>query len=524
MAYLTALGYRVAPFKIGPDFIDPGHHSALTGSVSRNLDSWMLSREYNQQVFAAGTDQADIAVVEGVMGLFDGYSGQSEAGSTAEMAKWLGLPVVLVVNARSMARSAAAVVQGFQNFDRDLSFAGVIFNKTGSDTHYQYLKEAVLDTCTIKPLGCLPRNEKIKLPSRHLGLVMPDEFFLSPGSTAELVSMIDRHTRIKDMVHDLAHIPKADPVKTAGDTQTMPYIQCSAAPSRSFRPLPCHAGSPVIAVARDKAFCFYYQDNIDCLKKNGADIVFFSPLEDTGLPENIHGIYLGGGYPELFARQISGHTSLLKEIKTCSDAGMPIYGECGGFMLLCRDITDMEEKQKFPMAGCFPYSVKMSKKRRTLGYREITLTKDTIIGRKNDVIRGHEFHYSFLENMADQADAAGSKKLHSTKHFSSENPNPLEKQTSPETDNLSGNHNPPGKPDTVEKHSPGDQNISNVYLTTQRNGQTVQVKGYERFNTLGSYLHIHFGSMAETGRQFVKRAKAFKNRKKAVFTENNTQP
>ncbi len=193
----------MAPFKVGPDFIDPGHHRALTGRISRNLDSWMLKDEFNRRVFARGCRGGDVAVVEGVMGLYDGFSGTSEAGSTAQMAKLLGLPVILVVDARSMARSAAAIVQGFENFDPDLTFAGVIFSKTGSPRHYEYLKEAVESSCRMPCLGHMPRNEKIALPERHLGLVTTDEHLLSSEVTGELINMVKKNTRISDLIGEL---------------------------------------------------------------------------------------------------------------------------------------------------------------------------------------------------------------------------------------------------------------------------------------------------------------------------------
>ncbi|HKK90164.1 MAG TPA: cobyrinate a,c-diamide synthase [Desulfobacteraceae bacterium] len=445
MAFLASLGYRVAPFKIGPDFIDPGHHRALTGRTSRNLDSWMLSRQYNQKLFAAETEDADIAVVEGVMGLFDGYSGVCEAGSTAQMAKWLNLPVVLMVDARSMARSAAAVVQGFENFDPDLIFAGVIFNKTGSAGHYQYLKEAVQETCRTPPLGFFPRNDTITLPERHLGLVTPEEHRISGDTTAALTAMVRENTAVREMVEALPPLavqPEPDP-----------------SPKSENRP-----GKPVVAVARDKAFCFYYQDNIEFLEKAGAEIAFFSPLEDATLPPNTHGIYLGGGYPELFAGRLSGNTTLLGQIKEKSDLGMPVYGECGGFMYLCADMTGMDGRATFPMTGCFPFSIEMSPKMRSLGYREITLARETVIGSRGDVLRGHEFHYSSIRGSA----------------FQEEQPD----------------------------RNPGL--LEDVYTVTRRDGRNTPVKGYETANTLGSYLHIHFGSSPKAAEKFVQKAQWFK--------------
>lgn len=427
----------MAPFKVGPDFIDPGHHTKIAGKTSYNLDSWMLSKEYNTRIFNEKTRGLDIAVVEGVMGLFDGYDGLSETGSTAQMAKWLDLPVVLIVSAKGKARSAAAIVKGFEGFDKDLKIAGVIFSKTGSLRHYEYLKAAVEQNCKTKCLGFMPRNDSIVMPERHLGLVTSDEVDISRQVLSTLSSMVRDHIDMKGLVNSLDSF----------DTS------CNLDPKKDDRA--CEKG-PTIAVARDKAFCFYYQDNIDILKKFGANIVEFSPLNDDSLPPDIDGIYFGGGYPEVFARKLSQKINLFQEIKKNSIAGMPIYGECGGFMFLCKDLSCMDETQKYPMAGCFNFKVQMSKRLRSLGYREITLKKDTIIGKKGDVLRGHEFHYSSLENQ--------------------------------------------------------ENDILDVYSVTSRAGQDLSLKGYQVYNTLGSYLHVHFGSNQGCAKHFVDTCKRFNDK------------
>lgn len=428
----------MAPFKIGPDFIDPGHHTRIAGKTSFNLDSWMLSKEYNTRIFKEKTMGSDIAVVEGVMGLFDGIDGLSEAGSTAQMAKWLDLPVVLIVSAKGKARSAAAIVQGFENFDKDLKIAGVIFSKTGSLRHYDYLKEAVEQNCKTKCLGFMPRNDSIVMPERHLGLVTADELDISRQVLSTLTSMVEDHIDMEGLINDL------DTFESLANRE--PAI------SEFF-----NEDGPTIAVARDKAFCFYYQDNIDMLKKIGAKIVEFSPLNDDRLPQDIDGIYFGGGYPEVFAKKLSKKTGLLLEIRKNSLSGMPIYGECGGFMFLCNKLCGTDETQKYSMSGCFDFKVQMSNRLRSLGYREITLKEDTIIGKKGDVLRGHEFHYSSLKN--------------------------------------------------------SDHEIPNVYQVTSRAGQEISLKGYQVFNTLGSYFHIHFGSNEGCAKHFVDTCKEFKNKK-----------
>lgn len=428
MAWLAARGINVAPFKVGPDFIDPGLHTKVSGSVSHNLDSWMLSRSYNRELFMSKSRGRDIAVVEGVMGLFDGYDALSETGSTAQMAKWLDLPVLLIVSAKGKARSAAAIVKGFESFDPNLKFAGVIFAQAGSERHYHYLRDAVEQNCTTPCLGYLPKNEKIVMPERHLGLVTADEMPISQETLSILVSMVDDHL---DMDGLLAALPR---VSVPEKEERVPEIKIKS--------------TARIAVARDKAFCFYYPDNLDILKSAGAKIVLFSPLEDQALPDDIDGIYFGGGYPELNASQLGEKKALLEQVKTASRAGMPIYGECGGFMYLCQNLSDTQGRGNCPMCGIFNFDIQMSKRLRSLGYREITLKSDTLIGKKGDVIRGHEFHYSSI---------------------------------------VGGDGNDP----------------ASVYEVASRVGQEISLKGYQRDNTLGSYFHVHFGSNPNAAQQFV---------------------
>lgn len=437
LSCLKEMGYTVAPFKVGPDFIDPGHHARVSGRISYNLDSWMLPRVYNRQLFADKAKDCEIAVVEGVMGLFDGYDGESDAGSTAQMAKWLDLPVLLVISARGKARSAAAIVKGFETFDPDLKIAGVVFAKTGSLRHYEYLKKAVEQNCTTPCLGHMPRNDNVVMPERHLGLVTAEEASVDKATMTLLTDMVKENIDISELVRRLA-------LFDASADKAAPCIQQG------------EGRRPVIAVARDKAFCFYYPDNLEMLEQSGALIKEFSPLEQDRLPENIDGIYFGGGYPEVYAQKLSQKEELMKQIKDCSQQGMPIYGECGGFMVLCGRVAGMETDKSFAMSGCFDFKVQMSTRLRSLGYREITLKKDTIIGKKGAVLRGHEFHYSSLENP--------------------------------------------------------DLDIENVYQVASRMGQDIQLKGYQVNNTLGSYLHLHFGSNPESARHFVESCRTYHSR------------
>ena len=426
MAALAARGYTVAPFKVGPDFIDPGHHSRVTGRVSRNLDGWMLSKAYNLETFARYTIDADIAVVEGVMGLYDGYDGSSEAGSTAQMAKWLGLPVLLVVGARSMARSAAALVKGFEGFDDALSFAGVMFNHLGSDRHLGYLKEAMEGHVRMPVLGGLMRDAAIAIPERHLGLVTREDHDISVEHRGRLAGLIESQMNLDELI------------------QILPEIDCQGRSSISSNEV--ELTDVRIGVARDAAFCFYYPDNLELMEAAGAHLVYFSPLTDSRLPEGLDGLYFGGGYPELHAGTLADNRSLRQEIRHLSRMEMPIYGECGGFMYLCREMGDTAGNA-FSMTGCLPFATRMLGRLKALGYREITQTQATVLGPAGQTMRGHEFHYSTITG--------------------------------------------------------GAVDVSGAYRMTDRAGMDKAAEGFVAHQTLGSYVHLHFGSCPQAARHFV---------------------
>jgi len=433
LAALAARGYRLAPFKIGPDFIDPGHHALVSGATSRNLDGWMLTRDYNQKLFDRCRQKAQMAVVEGVMGLYDGFDGRSEAGSTAQMAKWLSLPVVLVVDARSMARSAAALVQGFERFDPGVRFAGVVFNRIGSARHLAYLQEALEGHVAMPCLGGIPRDLSIEIPERHLGLHTADDHPLDKEKIARLAQLIETHVSMDRLLAILE------------------------TPQGSGRPSVETGGNPIdrvrIGVARDAAFCFYYPDNLELMEDSGAEIVFFSPRTVSTLPEDLDGLYFGGGYPELYAASLAANSALKTSVRICSQANMPIYAECGGFMYLCDHLTDLNGKT-YPMAGCFPFGTRMLTRRKALGYREIQLTQPSPLGPAGIVGRGHEFHYSEL--------------------------------------------------------SATDSSVASAYAVTPRSGAAPSIEGYRIRQTLGSYIHLHFGSNPDMARHFVASCRLFR--------------
>jgi cobyrinic acid a,c-diamide synthase len=375
MAALRKRGLTVQPFKCGPDFIDGGHHARVCGRASRNLDGWMLSAEANRQIFYRNAADADVCVVEGVMGLFDGVDGKSEAGSTAEIAKWLQLPVILVVDASSMARSAAALVHGYESFDPALKVAGVIFNNAGGAAHYRMLSDAVTASANAVPLGYLPRDERIRIPERYLGLVTAGENLLPDSMLSLLGEVAESHIDLDQLLECAASIPAASD-------------GCNERPQDLSR----------LGVAQDKAFCFYYEDNLDALREAGAEIVEFSALEDSSLPNALDALYFGGGYPELFAKQLSENRPMLASIKRAAEEGLPIYAECGGLMYLAREIVT-QESASFPMAGVLPITAQMTDRLVNFGYTEVSFTSDCLIGPAGAKARGHSFHCSRIADV-----------------------------------------------------------------------------------------------------------------------------
>jgi cobyrinic acid a,c-diamide synthase len=383
IAALARRGLRVQAFKTGPDFIDPGFHEVASGRVSRNLDGWMLSRDANLEIFARASADADIAVIEGAMGLYDGRSATSEEGSTAEMAKWLQAPVLLIADAAAMARSAAAVVCGFEAFDTRVNLAGVLFNRIGGKKHADILRDAVATYCRSTPLGFLPRDEKIAMPSRHLGLKLACEA-LTPECLARLVGWIEDHV-------DLGAL-----LRLARERSPELEIDLSS-------PGPRVAMKARIAVARDAAFCFYYRDNLDLLSRCGAELVEFSPIADGDLPPDIDGLYLGGGYPEIHGAALAKNRSMLQAIRRFAEAGAPVYAECGGFIYLTEAIVETGGQEHI-MVGVFPTRARMQSRLAALGYIQPEPCADMLWLDAADNARGHQFRYSVMDPMPSSVD------------------------------------------------------------------------------------------------------------------------
>jgi cobyrinic acid a,c-diamide synthase len=384
LAALRRRGMTVAPFKVGPDFIDPGHHRAAAGRDSRNLDGWMLGRETCCEIFARATAGTDFAVVEGVMGLFDGAVGDRDDGSTAEMAKWLKLPVVLIVDADAMARSAAAVVKGFKEFDPALRVAGVIFNRIGGAGHLEYLREAMGAVEGVEILGGLIRDEQIHTPERHLGLITVEERTPGPDMLARLANWFEAGVNLDRLTGIAAEVVSPDRDDAAAGAANI---------AGNIRPI-----SPAIniAVARDEAFCFYYPENLELLERLGARITAFSPLRDHSLPDRSDLIYLGGGYPELHAAALSANGRMREAIAAHAKRGGFVYAECGGFMYLCESLIDVEHNAH-QMCGVFPLTTRMNSRLNMLGYREVEALAGNPLFEVGSRLRGHVFHFSSLE-------------------------------------------------------------------------------------------------------------------------------
>jgi cobyrinic acid a,c-diamide synthase len=379
MSALARKGLCVAPFKVGPDFIDPSYHALATGRPGRNLDAFLSGPDLIPPLFAHGSEGADVAIVEGVMGLFDGKSGGGEYASTAHAAKLLGAPVLLVIDASAMARSAAAVVHGYATFDPALNLAGVILNRVGSPTHERMLRES-MEPLDIPVLGVLRRVARVATPDRHLGLVpvaeRRDEARVALEAAGEVVS---RSCELEGILR-LA--------RSAGPLATEPWNPEAPEP-----------GPPVrVAVAAGPTFSFLYEENLELLRGAGAEVSFFDPTSDEDLPDGTDAIYLGGGFPETYAEALGANGSLREKVRRFAAEGRTVVAECGGQLYLVRKLDG------HPMCGIFDAEARMTD-RLTLGYREARARSDSPLMKEGTLVRGHEFHYSVVEPGAGESPA-----------------------------------------------------------------------------------------------------------------------
>lgn len=363
MAALRRRGLNVQPFKVGPDFIDPSHHTAICGRPSRNLDPFMMGLDGVQRSFCSAMDGADVAVVEGVMGLYDGMDA-TEVGSTAQVAKALNIPVLLVLNVHGMSRSAAAMELGFSSYDPDVRIAGTILNRVGSERHLSMLKNSL----RLPVFAVLPRQKDVEMKSRHLGLEMG---FEREHDRDALASFVEDNSDL-DRILELGLEPCPGQGRDGDRAEAEKDVR--------------------IGIAYDEAFCFYYHENFRELERWGAELVFFSPLRDD-MPD-VDGLYIGGGYPELHAAELEAAPAR-RQIKKASEDGMPIYGECGGLIYLCSEIAF--EEGSYKMTGALPATTIMTKKLQALGYTEAEVVSTNPVVETGETVRGHEFHYSRVE-------------------------------------------------------------------------------------------------------------------------------
>ncbi len=394
-------GFTVQAFKVGPDFIDPGLHEVVTGRPSYNLDGWMCGREAVLATVARHAADADVAVVEGMMGCFDGSDATGEEGSTAQVAKWLDAPVVLVIDAGGQSRSAAAVVAGFERFDPGLAVAAVIANRVGGEEHGRWVAEAVQASCRAEPLGAIPRDDALAMPERHLGLVTAAEGLLTPEYRTRLADTVERCVDLDRLLFLATPLSSAGFARAIeGGRQVEERAVRPALDRRKGGEAPLRAGeAPLrVGIARDLAFQFYYHENLALLRAAGAELVFWSPLCDE-VPD-VDGLYFGGGYPELCAQALSDNVGARKAVRDAAERGTPIYAECGGLMYLAEALEDLDGVAH-PMVGVLPTTVRMRPRRMTLGYREVRFDADTPLGGAGAVARGHEFHYSTIDPVPD---------------------------------------------------------------------------------------------------------------------------
>ena len=431
LSALRRRGLNVQSYKVGPDYIDPGYHALASGRPCHNLDSWLMPQERLLSMFAATSRGMDIAVVEGVMGLFDG--GRGGVASTASLARLLSAPVVLVVNARSAGESVAAVVLGFKQYDPSLALAGVILNQVGSDSHQAMVVEAV-ERIGVKVLGVIRRADSLKVPERHLGLLPVTE----NAADAVLESI---HAAIAGQLDVDALL------ELAGKAPELSMPEAPMLPAtRQVK----------IGVAKDEAFSFYYPESLRVLEEMGAELVPFSPLRDTTLPA-VDGLLFGGGFPEMFLQQLADNQPMLDAIRAAAGQGVPIVAECGGYMYLCRSVTDFHGKQ-FPMVGLIGENCLMAQRLQTVGYVEATALVDSVLCQAGETLRGHEFHFSRME----PADAA--------------------------------------------------QPCQPAFLITKNRTGLSAPGGFAGANLVASYLHIHFAGNLAAARRFVDACGVYRNR------------
>ncbi|WP_368503901.1 cobyrinate a,c-diamide synthase [Alkalihalophilus sp. As8PL] len=436
MAAFAKQNKRVQGFKCGPDYIDPTFHEVITKRPSYQLDTWMTSCEWVKETFVKKSEDADLSIIEGMMGFYDGRSPLSNEGSTYEISQILDSPCLLIININGSARSAAAMVKGYQELESGTNIVGVILNQAGSEGHAKLCKDAIQQMCHIPVVGYLKRGDTPILPERQLGLIPA----LKQG---EYDSFIDELSVTISKQFDLDLI-----WRLAIQTHPVKHDDCWLNLKEQPRSL------VQIAVAYDEAFHFYYDENLRLLQAAGAKLTYFSPLKGEGLPNGCDGVYLGGGFPEEYAKELSLNKELFQQLRKAANDQMPILAECGGYILLGESLT-LTNGVTYPMACVTLMHFQMNKSLTAIGYREVTSIESTILGEKGTILRGHEFHYS----------------------SSSQNE--------------------------------GDKSCFK-YKTW--NGKEKQ-QGYFNESVIASYVHLHFASYPEVAKNWVKACCAYKEKR-----------
>lgn len=434
MGALVNRGYRVQPFKVGPDYIDPSYHTTMCGLPCRNLDSWLLDAATIQELFYKAMTGKDIAIIEGVMGLYDGANGEDEEGSTAQLAKLLGLPVILVIDASKSSRSVGALALGFKAFDPELNLSGIILNGLAGEMHLALARPS-LTVANIPFLGYLPGQADLQLPERHLGLIPTAEGTVAQAFYQKLTAQCEVSLDINRIISIAANTTFSIPKPTG----LFPETSLSASVS--------------IAVAMDKAFNFYYPDSLDLLEAWGAEIIPFSPLADSALPKGIGGVYLGGGFPELFASELSENSGMRRAFYKAAEDELPIYAECGGLMYLGQGMEDLGG-QYYPMVGVIPGQSIMKDSHLTLGYRTVQAITDNPLLAAGESVRGHEFHWSSFQAKS-ETPATSAKRIGQSPY---------------------------------------------AYKVLEQNQK---LEGFRFKNVLASYIHLHLGSKKSLAPRFV---------------------
>jgi cobyrinic acid a,c-diamide synthase len=460
---LSRRGIKVRPYKVGPDYLDPTYHVAACGETSYNLDTWMMDPGFLTDHFIETSSGYRLSLVEGVMGLFDG-KGAGHAGSSAEIARVLGIPVILVADCSGMSGSIAPLAAGFTNFDPGVRIAGIILNNVAGESHLSYLRGALEDASAqstdanisdVKIVGHVFRDSSLELPGRHLGLVTAP-WGVNQEQLDQLSERVTQHIDL-DLLLEMgdSHAPLR--LRTGRSrTQAGPNMEeCSTRTGPAGPDNPDYGHGPsfrcTIAVAWDEAFHFYYQANLDLLRAAGARVRFFSPLDDRHIPGDADGLYLGGGYPELHAARLSDNREMRTQIARFAAQGRPVYAECGGLIYLGNGIHAQysgQDDRFFPLCGVLDLEFRMLARRKRLGYAEVSFNRDTFLGTRGQTARGHEFHYSEL---VEPADTAG---------------------------------------------------LRFAYSVITDGGRQ---EGFSTENVLASYIHLHFGSYPGMARRFVNR-------------------